>query len=275
MFSGTVAVVKRCWWFLLALLTFAPAVLYGESQGSFGDHLFAEGDYLRAVGEYRRMAFFASDTGDVQYFQYRIGECYRHMDDYKHARIWYDKVLLGKSGDKQLERTVLMASAMCLINGGDTEYARIMLQDLTLHGEEDDSLTFLIGVSLLKERQWNGAHNAFKQIVSPELKLTADSLFESASKHKLKSPRTALLLSTFLPGAGQLYAARPIKGLISFSLNMGLGFLTYKAFADKRNMDGFLILYFGLQRFYFGNLEQARRYTAEYNNSLNERIRVE
>lgn len=257
------------------MVLLAPGMLQGGAQRTFGDHLCEEEDYLRAVGEYKRMIFFAADAGSLHYFQYRIGECYRLMGDYSRARMWYDKVLLEKCSDEQLNRRVVICSAICLINGGDTEYARIMLKDIETRGVPHDSLTYLIGVSLLKERRFAEANDAFKSIRSPELRFSADALLDSTSRRKLKSPRTALLLSTFLPGAGQLYAGRPAKGIISFSLNAILGYLTYKAFAENRELDGALIVYFGLQRFYFGNLEQARRYTAEYNSNLEERIRIE
>lgn len=263
-------------WILIASMVILLS-LVGSSGGSekgFGDRLFEEGDYLRAIGEYKRMSFFSVDPGSALYFQYRIGACYRQMGDYGSARGWYDKVLLKSGGDEELERKVVIGSAVCLINQGNTEYARIILDDFQTRSGAGDSLSYLLGVSYLKERQLKAADDAFGKIQSPALRDSAAILMRNTSSRKLKSPKTALLLSILVPGAGQVYAARPFKGFVSFSLNLSLGYLTYKAFSEDRRLDGFLILYFGLQRFYFGNLEQARQYTAEYNRNINESIRV-
>lgn len=263
-------------WVLLASVVIILSLVdsSGGSENGFGDRLFEEGDYLRAIGEYKRMNFFSVDPGSALYYQYRIGACYRRMGDYGSARGWYDKVLLKSEGDDELERKVVIGSAVCLINQGDTEYARIILDDFQTRNGAGDSLSYLLGISYLKDRKLKAADDAFGKIRSPELRNSAASLLGDTSSKKMKSPRAALLLSIFVPGAGQVYAARPFKGIISFSLNLSLGYLTYKAFSEDRRLDGFLILYFGLQRFYFGNLEQARNYTAEYNRNISESIRV-
>lgn len=263
------------WLSIMALLLLSINVLRGGASKGFADHLFAEGDYQRAIGEYQRMSFFSVDPGSALYIQYKIGECYRRMRDYENAKLCYDNVLLKSTVGGELERRVVVGSAVCLINRNDTEYARIILEDYRTRGSPHDSLSYLIGVSYLKERQWVEADDEFGKIQSRELRASAHALLDDVSSKKLKSPGTALLLSAFIPGAGQIYASKPIKGIISFSLNLSLGYLTYKAYKEDRKMDGFLILYFGFQRFYFGNLQQAREYTAEYNQNINESIKVE
>lgn len=263
------------WGTWTVLLLICPHGLGAGTGTGFADRLFAEEDYLRAIGEYKRMSFFTADPDSSLYFQYRIGECYRHMGDLESAKSWYDKVLLKGGDNSDLERRAVTGAAICLINRNDTGYARMVLHDYRADSTQYDSVSFLLGVSYLKERRWNEAEDAFAKIASAELAKSARGMLEDASSKRLKSPRTALLLSIFIPGAGQVYAARPGKGVVSFSLNLTLGYLTYKAFHEKRNLDGFLILYFGLQRFYFGNLEQARRYTDEYNRNLRDRINVD
>jgi tetratricopeptide (TPR) repeat protein len=259
----------------MLFLLFSAGVLAADMKDGFAGRLFVEGDYLRAIGEYKRMGFFSADPGSTLYFQCRIGECYRHLGDYEMAKAYYDEVFLKIGNDKALQTRVAIGSAICLINRNDTEYARIILDDVQAPGVHQDSLRYLTGVSFLKERRWSEADDAFKKIASPSLKASAYTLLKDVSSKRLKSPKTAFLLSAFIPGAGQLYAERPFKGIISFSLNVSLGYLIYKAYREERNLDGFLIFYFGLQRFYFGNLEQARRYTAEYNQSIQEEIMVE
>jgi TM2 domain-containing membrane protein YozV len=258
-----------------AVIASFSIVALGNEPSGFADDLFGEGDYFRAIGEYKRLCFFAVDAESALHFQFRIGECWQRLRDYGTAKEYYDRILLQSGVSGELEKKAAIGSAVCLLNMGDMDYARIILQDLRAGGYEHDSLNFLIGVSYLKDGAWDEAEHEFAKIRARDLRKRADEFLNDISPDNFKSPRTALLLSSFIPGAGQIYAGRPFKGIISFSLNLSLGYLTYKAYAEDRKLDGFLIIYFGLQRFYFGNLRQARQYTAEYNQRVRERIQVE
>ena len=151
---------------------------------------------------------------------------------------------------------------------GTLEYAKIGLIDRLEGDLPCDSCHYLLGICYLKEKRWNEARKEFNSIELYALKDKAMIKLEETSNQKFKSPRVALWLSTFIPGAGQIYSGKPFQGIVSFSLNVSLGYLTYKAVREDRDLDAFLILYFGLQRFYFGNLNQAQNYATEYNERI-------
>lgn len=261
---------------LLTFMFFVVSLCYSnESVGNFAEYLFNEKDYLRAIGEYQRMSFFSNNSDSVDFYQFRIAECYRKRNDFDKAKNIYDELILKGVRDSELEKLLIISSSICSINRGALEYVRITLKDLEKRDGSSDSTHYLIGVSYLKERKWKEAEEEFDKITSSALKERAFQMLREISAQHFKSPKVALLLSTFIPGAGQIYASKPLQGIISFSLNLSLGYLTYKAVREDRRMDALLIVYFGLQRFYFGNLEQARKYPIEHNQRIIDRIVIE
>jgi TM2 domain-containing membrane protein YozV len=155
------------------------------------------------------------------------------------------------------------------------EYAKVGLIDRLRNGESCDSCHYLLGICYLKERRWDDAEVEFLNIKRNALKEKAMLKLDLVSQQSYKSPKVALWLSTFIPGAGQIYSGKPFQGVVSLSLNVSLGYLTYRAIRDDRDMDAFLILYFGLQRFYFGNLRQAQQFSAQHNERLINDISVD
>jgi pentatricopeptide repeat protein len=230
---------------------------------------------LRAIGEYKRMAFFTDNLDSVNLYRFKIAECYRKMGDFEKAEMLYDKILLEGISDKKLENCIILSSTICSINRGRLDYAHLVLDDLKKKSVVSDSVYFLSGITYLKERKWDKAQTQFQKITSYTLKDKANRMLEKTSNQKFKSPKLALLLSTFIPGSGQIYASKPVKGFIAFTLNVSLGYLIYKAVREDRNIDAALIGYFGLQRFYFGNMTQAEKYANEHNREVLDDIIVE
>jgi len=260
---------------LLGLIFAFRGLSYGNPDRSFANELFAENDYLRAIGEYQRLIYFSHDSDSKEWFEFQIGECYRKMKRYEAAKKKYDVLILGGVNNSELGFSARIASAKCSINMGLLTGARLLLCDLAAGNAKSDTIHFLLGVTYIKEMKWNTAKNEFMAIHFSRMKKDAFDMLHRKSKENFKSEKTALLLSTFIPGAGQIYASKTLKGIISFSLNFSLGYLTYKAVKEDRKMDAILIVYFGLQRFYFGNIEQARKYSSDFNSCILDSIIVE
>jgi tetratricopeptide (TPR) repeat protein len=261
--------------FLSLLFVISGCFLSSAEYLSFAEHLFEEGDYLRAISEYKRLKYFSVSKDSSEFYQFRIGTCYLKRGEYKKAKRVFDNLVLEDVEDPYLERSIVISSSICSIKMGDIEYAKIGLVDRMANEEVCDSCHYLIGICHLKEKKWNDARDEFKRIEVDGLRDKGLEKLEKTSNAKFKSPKVALWLSTFIPGAGQIYSGKIFQGIVSFSLNVSLGYLTYKAAREDRNMDAFLILYFGVQRFYFGNLNQAQRYSKEYNRNIIKNISIE
>ena len=75
----------------------------------------------------------------------------------------------------------------------------------------------------------------------------------------------AQILSSIIPGMGEIYAAKPIQGIFTLGLNLLFGGLSIKSFADHRYLDGTLITLFLWSRFYHGGIENAGKEVYRYN----------
>jgi tetratricopeptide (TPR) repeat protein len=94
---------------------------------------------------------------------------------------------------------------------------------------------------------------------------------QRASSLPLRSPEAARWLSTFLPGAGQVYAGRVGNGLVSLAINGAFVYVTARAVADGRWVDaGFL--YLAGARFYWGGRQNAAKFARERNEQEKQRF---
>ncbi|OQX54529.1 MAG: hypothetical protein B5M53_05795 [Candidatus Cloacimonas sp. 4484_209] len=243
------------------------------SKGTnFANDLFKEGDYLRAIGEYKRLVFFSNDEDSIDIYQYQMGECYRKLGDFTRAMKIYNKLLIKGINIPHLRKRIIFSSSICALNTGYVETVRLYLEELQKDVEIADSVNYIFGLSYLKERENLKAEAIFEKISDPVLKTEAFHMLTMVSRSHFTSPKVALILSTFIPGAGQVYTGKPFAGFISFSLNLSLGYLSFKSLKADRKLDAFLIFYFGIQRFYLGNLENAQKYAVLHNQKILDRI---
>jgi len=77
------------------------------------------------------------------------------------------------------------------------------------------------------------------------------------------SPTTAVLLSSIVPGSGQMLSGSPGRGLNALVLNAGLGAGVAALARDGRMVEAALLFSLGFLRYYHGNLYWAARLAAE------------
>ena len=129
--------------------------------------------------------------------------------------------------------------------------------DLLHDTEEQD----LLGMSYLLDGQYARARTIFHDEGNSEIVALIDQYLQNPGK----SEKTAVLLSLFLPGSGEIYAGNPFQGLRDFLLNLGSGYLLYNALSQQKYVDGTLIFVFLLNRFYLGSIYNAQKSVIEHN----------
>ena len=161
---------------------------------------------------------------------------------------------------------------------GNWSDARNSLQQLN-HFIDDPDRQLLSGyidiLSLIELQKWDKAQEATgKYFDQLEVPASVDSVFYRAPP-SLKNPDRAELLSTFIPGAGQIYAGSFGGGLGSAGLQVSsLAWGVYNVIHGYY----FTALFTGgglFQAFYFGGMEQAKSLAQNKNEARSQQYNAE
>ncbi len=166
-------------------------------------------------------------------------------------------------------------------------YASASLLFLELKSTTQDSLMicragYFEGLCALEQAQWRNARMSLGRALSDphsgaRTQVTArlDSLLLEAMQMPRRSPTAAQWLSTFLPGAGQMYAGSFWSGANALALNLLNGYLLVRSSQrrewDEVGLNSVLLL----SRYYQGNRYQAGLRAERSNADRQERFRSE
>ncbi len=102
--------------------------------------------------------------------------------------------------------------------------------------------------------------------------LTKDSTIISETKAITQLPKKNVLLSqvlsSIIPGSGEIYCGRFGSGLLSFFVNSASVFGIVYTYKHKQYVDATLIFSLIFTRFYNGSRNNARNFAQEYNNKI-------
>jgi hypothetical protein len=135
-----------------------------------------------------------------------------------------------------------------------------LLQTRYPDSEFSDDSEFMIGLSYLGEYRWNAGERVFAHFPStyPESQFIplAQSLRAEAAAAQIlprRSPAVGGILSTLIPGTGQMYAGKHWDGFMAFVVNGALAYATVHSWENDNKTSAYVFGWFGLS-FYFGNI---------------------
>ena len=252
------------------------------NNGSYADHLFNEKDYYRAITEYKRIIFHRSKNYDLAgYANYRIGLCYFYANKWSDAQFWFSNVAQSVALPWELRRYAQLQIARCYQHTGNFIWARFELDDLYRRHKQKDALRqeilFWRSWNYLEQCQWDLSHNSFQQLCrefpASELYPLAEEMGNAAIIGKSlpkRSPKLAVRLSTFLPGAGQIYSGELLNGVTAAVINGILIYLIARSLKERAYLNTMGLIAFEL-RFYQGNLYTAKIDARSYNRKIVEK----
>lgn len=223
---------------------------------SLGKHLFGQGNYDAAITEYKRFLFFHPDDERVGEIHYNIGLAYRAQGLWSKATNSL-RTAIHHATDSESKSEFQLELAVTLIATQDYDLAQLELIRITLQTPSAllyRRALFLRGVAYIYQFRWDQAREVLKDWSADE---KLDALFDEAVDVPQKSVKVAEILSTILPGAGQIYTGNWRNGLNAFLLNSALGFLTVDAALDRHYADALLWGGLAFWRYYRGNTFRA------------------
>ena len=231
---------------------------------ALGKRLFTQGNYDAAITEYKRFLFFHPDDE-------RIGEVYHNIGlAYRGHGLWAEaitalRIAIHHATDDESKSEYQLTLAVTLIATQDYDLAQLELIKVTLRSPSAllyRRALFLRAVAYIYQFRWAEAREVLKNWGTDE---RLDLLFDEAVSVPQKSVKVARMLSTILPGAGQVYAGNWRGGINALLLNSALGFLTVDAVLDRYYSDALLWGGLVFWRYYRGNTFRAGEAAAHFN----------
>lgn len=250
---------------ITSLLFFCSFTITIEARPlSLGEHLFTQGNYDAAITEYKRFLFFHPDDERIGEVYHNIGLAYRAQSLWTEA-ITALRIAVHHAMDDASKSEYQLTLAVTLIAMQDYDLAQLELIKVTLRSPSAllyRRALFLRAVAYIYQFRWDEAREVLKNWGTDE---RLDLLFDEVVSGPQKSVRVARILSTILPGAGQIYAGNWRGGLNALFLNGAAGFLTVDAALDGYYSDALLWGGLVFWRYYRGNTFRAGQAAEQFN----------
>lgn len=216
--------------------------------------------YSQAESFLKRAAFFQQDSPRAQ-VQEALGRCYLNLGQPERALDYFDRAFFLYPDEPQAQTRNLLGKAQSLLE--KSAYQEALLELYQAPPPKDKAsrrrLKFYLGLSHFLSLDYKEAYQAWQPVISQ------DSLSQARLKQLLLDnprlerprPKTAELLSYFLPGLGQFYAGDLKNGLNSFLLNGALIALSVNVATSYGFLDAILSTVPWFQRYYLGGATKA------------------
>jgi hypothetical protein len=232
----------------------------------FGKEQFLYGNSNSAAIAFERVLFFSEDSFQIESLNF-LGEIeLRNAQPLKAANYFQRAYYLEQDRNQQVG--YLLKKCSSLLEAGEIDFALIDL--LSIEDDILDSLRktkyLLQGIAHFSRMTFPESHQSFlmafdeKEIIK---KNKIDSLFVVLESIKGPKPKKARILSTILPGLGQLYAGDIKNGINSFILTGGLIVLGINTAINLTLIDALMSVAPWFQRYYMGGYNRAENIAAE------------
>ena len=269
--------------FFIFSILYLPVKLFSIDIYDFGMSLYKENDYYRAISEFERYIFYNKNNRNKK----KVNNSYIYIvKSYYYAEQYNSAIKSGKRFANYLKdpyfknRLTFWLATSYLMNNNYNKALKLYLE-LTKKNipEKIDEYSYyrLIWIDIL-QKKWN---SAIKKLNNFEKKYPQSNLKNITSLMKIDikkginfsplSPTVAAILSTILPGAGQVYTKRIGDGIVAFSL---IAALTYGTYYYYQNGPQEISISLGVLDiiFYIGNIYTAFGSAHKYNINFNEKL---
>lgn len=244
----------------MTALLLAALVLSGLPE-----QLHQQGRYHAAATEYQRRLFFGSTEPAVDRLRLAMslagsGETGRA------ARAL--RTVIETGGEPS--SAAAMALAGLYERTGDYPLARFELLDgivFSPDSSQREQLSSALGWVEAHAGNWTGAAQALERAGRPSV---AEELRRIGGLHP-KDPTLAIILSSFLPGAGEIYAGRPLHGLASLLVTGSTAAGVWLLARDDDWVSAAVLFSLVFLRFYDGSRRNAGDFAEDFNLALRRR----
>lgn len=256
---------RYCW-----ICIFLCGSLWTKGQENKAYEFMGAGQYQEAALAFERAIFDSKDIQAKNLFLILKAQCYKALGDYEAGIRNLQRIRFLNSDS--LKQAVNYETVLLHYLNHEYQEAYSRLVRAQAQGQETKEtllLSFLVNVDLQK---WDAAR---------ELLIDQDSVFQFGpediayivpAKWKLKDPNKAFNLS-LLPGIGQWYAGYFWKGVLSGSIQVGLGLFSIYNLIEGYFFSGTLTGVALFYTFYLGGARYASQLAERKNHERSEIIK--
>lgn len=244
---------------------------------SFGQYLVLTGQYHLATLEFERLYFVAPQMPGVQA---ALVETNRMNGSYDRARSYAKTFsLLPQNSTEEIHlfKKEMILNSLLL---RDLVWIPSILADIRMTAASDfDMLRYAdnmsLGLSILSAPNKSTHYH----LHIPGMESQHDEVLVQALRDWTESPRKSPLiagaLSTFIPGAGKVYAGKWKDGLVSLLFVGANAYTAYRGFSSTGIRSPYGWLFGGLSAgFYIGNIYGSQKAARIYNHELESKIKA-
>jgi tetratricopeptide (TPR) repeat protein len=245
---------------------------------TLGDGLLAAGHPHEAVTEYKRYLCFNPTGAQAGDAWFGLGVALQALGDDAAAEKVYTRALDAAPDEAARDARRVAISVQQLAAGHTDAAERALTQVLATPGDpaQRRRARLLLGLCALYGYRWAEASASLRAYFpAPPSPAQAAVLARLAHPPRHVSPVRARLLSTLLPGAGQLYAGAPGAAANALGLNLLTGSLVVGPLLAGDAATA-VVNYLGFfSRYYEGNRFHARRLAVARNDLADRRFLAE
>jgi tetratricopeptide (TPR) repeat protein len=260
-------------------VTFSANRIYAEDYFSNALRIFSEGNFHEASIEFERAIFYENDNNRVVEFRYYKSLCFKNLGEYQKALNELNTINLFTAPDS-LFLLIRYEQALCNYLNRDVNQALWNLNDIKIRIKDTLKTIDILPLNILclnanrnwveAREQWNFYldHSGIQDSVIDVYREKIRALYKDHSIPRYYSPKKAGVLSTFIPGSGQMYCGSVGEGSLNFLINMSLlGYAAWEIYT-KYYFTGWFVGVGLFTKFYFGGIQRAGHLATAKNNEV-------
>jgi len=261
--------------FLILMIVSIPINTFAQSKMEYADWLFSEQDYFRAITEYKELFYYSKGMDTKNECLLKISKAYLKSNKFK-SSIRYSSLLLNRP-NLSVQQISKANNFIGLSYYGLKVFS--MAEDYFKKTENSDTTGFSLFYLALMDAEKNRYKEASLKYFNVNQNYPNSDVAELSKQlsndvlkgYEVKSRNSYLasLLSTIIPGTGQIYCNHYYDGIQAFLYVSAFAFASYACYKyDNKFNNNYANTYIAISitsLFHIGNIIGAQRTASYYN----------
>jgi tetratricopeptide (TPR) repeat protein len=258
------------------LTVFSESKLSASDYFSNACRIFSEGRFFEASIEFERAIFYEGDSNRIAQYKYYKSLCYKELAAFDKALEELRPINLETLPDT-LWLMIRYEQAVCSYLANDVDQAIRFIDTIKTRSSDTLNNPGVIQLNIIclnAKREWDSALKQWdlyldnielKDSVKNVLQKEITNLYRKENIPRAYSQGKAKILSSIIPGSGQIYCGAVPEGLFNLLINTSLLGYSVWEFYSQYYFTGYFIGLRFFKKFYTGGITRAGNLAVEKN----------